>query len=1143
MKENKQVGKREYYSPRSNLWGSKVKMKKAFVLLLIVLGFLSFESAYSQTTIKGIVVDKEGEPLTGATVKVVNGKDKVAKGGENATYTNIDGEYSLSVLSQNYALEFSYIGYNTRVIPATNLTDLKRVVLDENSTLLDEVVITGMTKMDKRLFTGSSAHLQAGDIKIDGVAEISRSLEGRVAGVSVQNVSGTFGSAPKILIRGATSISGDSQPLWVVDGVIIDNIVEVSADQLASGDAETVLSSAVAGLNADDIETWDVLKDAAATSIYGAKAKSGVIVITTKRGKSGPSSISYTGEFSTRLIPSYSNFNIMNSQDQMSVYQEMEQKGWLNFSQTFRDRETGIYGKMYQLMNTYDPATGSFALQNTEYARNAYLREAEYRNTDWFKELFNHSIVQNHSVSISGGSDKTTYRTSASFMNDPGWYKDAGTNRYTVGLKVNHNISKNLEIELSPRVSYRKQKMPGTLGRTTNVVYGEVGREFDINPYQYALNASRALDPNETYTRNYAPFNIAHELDNNYMDQNLVDILTQGLLTWKPFKGFKASFLAAMNYQMASLEHNITDFANQAMAYRTMPDAVVRDNNSYLYKDPDLQYTLPISVLPYGGIYYRKDNKSLAYNYRASVDYSTTINDDHGVSLYASAETTSNDRDNSWFRGWGRQYSMGDIPAYAYQVFKKGQEDGTKYYEYTSGKERTEAFAASANYSYQGKYNLMVTGRYDGSNRLGKARSARWLPTWNLGAGWNLHEESFFADLRPALSHAKLFTSYGLTADRGSATNSQIIIKARTPWRPETSVQEPGLYISDLENSELTYEKKFEFNLGLELGFFNNRLNMDFQHFRRHMFDLIGRIDVMGIGGTLSKEANVAAMDSKGWEATITTKNIVTKDFKWNTSFIFSDVRSKITSLKNDQRVIDLISNTGKNFGLVGDPRRVVYSVPFAGLNEDGVPTFYNEKGEIGTYVYLQEKENIGYLKYEGSAEPTTSGSLGNLFNYKNFRLNVFITYSFGNKVRLDPVFRSYYTDFLSMPQEFKDRWILPGDENRTNIPVIISTRQSSENTGNNSLRYPYNIYNYSDVRVADGGFARMKEISLTYNVPKKLLTKASINNLSLKLQATNLFLLYSDSKLNGQDPEFNNSGGVAAPMAKQYTLTVSLGL
>jgi TonB-linked SusC/RagA family outer membrane protein len=1079
----------------------------------------------------GKITDVEGEALIGASIMV--------KGSQKATITNVEGTFQLSAVPSNGTLVVSYVGYQTKEVPVNGKSHLD-IVLEPDANTLQEVVVTGMTKIDKRLFTGSSAHLQAADVKLDGIAEVSRGLEGRVAGVSVMNVSGTFGATPKILIRGATSISGDSNPLWVVDGVIIENVVEVSADQIASGDAETILSSAVAGLNADDIETWDVLKDAAATSIYGAKAKSGVIVITTKKGKSGKSSINYTGEFSSRLIPSYSNFNIMNSQDQMSVYQEMEQKGWLNFSQTFRDKETGIYGKMYQLMNTYNPETGAFMLQNTEAVKNAYLRDAEYRNTDWFQELFNQSISQNHAVSLSGGNDKSNYRASMSIMDDPGWYKQSRARRYTIGLKVNHQISKTLEFEMAPRVAYRKQRSPGTMGRNTDVVYGEVGREFDINPYSYSLNASRTLDPQETYTRNYAPFNIFDELESNYMDYNLADITVQGQLTWKAFKGFDATLLAATNYQMASTEHNITDNANQAMAYRAMPDAVVRDNNPYLYKDPDYPYNLPITVLPYGGIYYRKDNKALSYQYRLSGNYTTTFNTDHILSIFGAVEMTAADKDMSWFRGWGRQYTKGDVPVYAYEVFKKGQQDGTQYFDYTPYHDRSASYSTSWNYSYKGKYNLMATARYDGSNRLGKSRSARWLPTWNVGAAWNVHEEAFFNKWKPTLSHLKLFTSYGLTADRGGATNSQIILRSRNAWRPEIGAQEPELYISSLENSELTYEKKYEWNVGLEAGFLNNRISTDIQHFRRHNFDLIGRIDVIGAGGSIQKQANVAAMDTRGWEITLNTKNIVSNDFRWTTTFIFSDLRLKIVDLKNDQRVIDLITNTGRNFGMVGDPHRVLYSVPFAGLSEDGFPTFYDEEGARVMNVYLQNREKLEFLKYEGSAEPTSFGSVGNIFNYKGFRLNVYVTYSYGNKLRLDRAFSRSYSDFTAMPKEFKNRWILPGDENYTHIPVIPTTRQTTDIS---DLRYAYNIYNYSDVRVADGGFVRMKELSLTYDVPKKWIARANFNNLSLKLQGTNLFLLYADSKLNGQDPEFNNSGGVAMPMAKQFTFTLSFGL
>ena len=228
------------------------------------------------------------------------------------------------------------------------------------------------------------------------------------------------------------------------------------------------------------------------------------------------------------------------------------------------------------------------------------------------------------------------------------------------------------------------------------------------------------------------------------------------------------------------------------------------------------------------------------------------------------------------------------------------------------------------------------------------------------------------------------------------------------------------------------------------------------------------------------------------------------------------------------------------NFGgrRVGYPVRSLFSIPFAGLDENGLPTFYNEAGEITTdNINFQERDKVDYLKYEGPTDPTVQGSLGNLFKYKGFTLNLFITYSFGNVVRLDPVFSATYNDLSSMTKEFKNRWMVPGDEKKTNVPVILSYAQY---TNNSQLRYGYNAYNYSDVRIAKGDFIRMKEISLQYDFPKNWIKP--LTNLSLKLQATNLFLIYADKKLNGQDPEFFRSGGVSAPVPKQFTATLKVG-
>ena len=349
------------------------------------------------------------------------------------------------------------------------------------------------------------------------------------------------------------------------------------------------------------------------------------------------------------------------------------------------------------------------------------------------------------------------------------------------------------------------------------------------------------------------------------------------------------------------------------------------------------------------------------------------------------------------------------------------------------------------------------------------------------------------------------------------------------------------LYIEDLANGDLTYEKKKEFNLGAEAGFLDNRINIALDAYKRDNFDLIGIINTQGIGGQVNKYGNIASMRSDGYEASLTTTNIRTKDFSWTTNFIYSHNSNKVTDLKTTARVIDLIRGTG--YAQEGYPVRGIFSIPFKGLNNEGLPTFLDQDGNISVSdVYFQESdpEKLSFLKYSGNADPTDLGSLGNVFNWKNFRLNIFITYSFGNVIRLDPVFSNVYNDLNSMPREFRNRWMVPGDEAITDIPVIASRVQ---NRNNQHLSVAYNAYNYSDARIARGDFIRMKEISLGYTFPSSLAEKLGLHDLSLKLQGTNLFLIYADKKLNGQDPEFFNTGGVAVPMPKQFTLTLKAGI
>jgi TonB-linked SusC/RagA family outer membrane protein len=1107
------------------------RVMKKFTLVLSCL-LLSIFVGFSQTgrTITGTVLEADtGEPAIGATI-MVRGMAGVG------TATDINGKFSLNVPAGGTHVVVSYINYQTQELPIEAVMNIR---MQPDAGMLQEVVITGIGgRVDRRMFTGATDQLDAASTMIGGIADASRSLAGLSAGVSVQNVSGTFGTAPRIRVRGATSIFGDSRPLWVVDGVVVEPLVEVSSDALSSGDPNTLISSAIAGLNADDIESFQILKDGSATSIYGARAMAGVIVITTKRGRAGHNTISYTGQFTHRLVPSYNQFNIMNSQDQMGIYQEMRDKGWLNFAETFRRSDSGVYGRMFHLINTYDPTTG-FGLQNTPAAMNAYLREAEMRNTDWFDLLFNRNIEQNHSITVSGGNEKTTYHTSLSVINDPGWTLQSKMERYTGNFRVTHNILRNLTLDMNSMGSYRQQRAPGTLGQATDPVSGEVRRDFDINPYSYALNSSRALDPNVFYTSNFAPFNILHELDNNFMDVKVTDLRFQGNLRWRPIRGLEIGGLASLSYASSTNEHHAMDNSNRALAFRAMDDATVIRDNPLLYEDPDRPLSLPISVLPEGGIYTRNDVARRSLDLRATLAYSTVISDIHHVDFHGGAEINDTERSRTNFIGWGLQYSMGEIPFFLHDYFKMIREDGASYYGVQRNVSRMAGFFGSATYSYDGRYTINLTGRYEGTNQMGRSRSARWLPTWNVGLRWNVHEERFFDSFPDAISNLTFRTSYSLTGSPVPpfVSNSFVVIRSTVPWRPFADIQEPALEIRSLENSELTYEKKHEFNFGLETGFFGDRISLGFDIFHRNNFDLIGMIQTQGVGGEITKYANVADMQSQGFEISLSTLNVRTKDFSWNTVLNFGLSQTKVTRLEAQTNAINLVAGTG--FTQEGFPVRSLFSFQFQGLDEYGVPTFLRENGTVSSYsdprINFQNRHNLSeYLKYEGPTDPPITGGFINNFGYKRFSLSVRLTYSFGNVVRLDPVFSSRYNDLTSHTREFKNRWMLPGDENYTAVPTIITERDYRTNR---DLTQSYNAYNFSDVRVAKGDFIRLADVSLTYQLPVENIE--AIHNLSLTLQGTNLLLLYADKKLNGQDPEFFRSGGVATPMPRQFTLTL----
>ncbi|MNK35971.1 TonB-dependent Receptor Plug Domain protein [compost metagenome] len=1094
-------------------------------------------NAKKEITVKGTVRDKkDGATMPGVSVR--------EKGATNAVSTNSRGEYQITV-KDNATLSFASIGYKTIEVTVAGKTVIN-VSLEEDSKELGEVniVSTGYQNLNKKLFTGAATALKGADVKQDGITDVSRMLEGRVAGVSVQNVSGTFGAAPKIRVRGATSITGENKPLWVVDGVILEDVVNISNEQLSSGDVSTLIGSSVAGINADDIESFNILKDAAATAQYGARAMNGVVVITTKKGRIGKPLISYTGNFSTYLKPTYDSYNIMNSSDQMSVYSELARKGWLNHSSASRAADGGVYTKMYQLINTYDATSGAFGLANTPEARNTFLSRYATANTDWFDVLFKNSLMQEHGISVSSGTDKSQLYISTSYLNDNGWAVGNNVERYTANVNALFNLSDKLTLNFITTGSIRNQKAPGTVGRVSNPVEGKYSRDFDINPFSYALNTSRTLtafDQNgnrESFTRNFANFNILDELDNNSLDLSMLDFKLQGGLGYKFAKNFKYDFLASMRYVKSGNEHKVRENANMANAYRANGDSYIQENNRFLFRDPAHPELQPVVVLPYGGFYNTNDDFLKSYMVRNSLEYDRNINEKHFINVYAFQEMRMADRQTRSMIGYGYQYDKGGVPFIDPNIVKQAVLNNLNYYSMNHRYDRFAAFMARAAYSYDGKYSFNATGRYDGSNQLGSSATARWLPTWNISGAWNIDKEKFFDNdrLTKILNRATIRATYGLTASLGSATNSALVLRNGSALRPYTSETESVMNIEYIENRDLTWEKQYETNIGVDLGFFKDKLNLTVDLYNRNGFDLISPLRTSGIGGQYLTTANYADMNSKGIEVTLSGPIIKTGDWNWRSNLNFGYNKNKVTKLSSPQNIFSLVTADGGP--QQGYPYRGLYSVDFTGLNHDtGIPEFINEKGEKSTDVYMQSLETK-YLKYEGPTDPKLTGGFYNSVSYKGFTLGSLFTFSAGNKIRLNPIFATSYSDLDALPNEFKDRWTLPGDELKTNIPSILDIEAAGKISGT----YPYNTYNYSTARVADGGFIRLKQISLSYALPAKFLKAIGANNASIGAVANNFWLIYSDKKLKGQDPEFFASGGVALPIPKQYTLSLKVG-
>jgi TonB-linked SusC/RagA family outer membrane protein len=1109
--------------------------KTVFNFLFLFSCIILSQEAYSQDKrITGTVVMKtDGLPLSAVSVGI--------KGSKLATFTDFEGKFSINA-STGQVITFSYQGFKTIEVVVGVKSEIK-ILMQEEISNLDEVVVTGFQKINRKLFTGSAATVKLEDVKLEGVADVSRALQGQVAGVEIENVSGTFGTAPVIRIRGNASINGVNRPLWVIDGVVLEDAVELSNSDITSGNLDAILSSSTAGINADDVEKFEILKDASATALYGARAMNGVIVIVTKRGKKGRPTINFSTGLTTRSKPTYSQFNFLTSGDELGVYQELYEKGWINLPGSNQAANHGVFSDMFYRIANNQLDWGPVGTPNY-----AYLNRYAKANTNWFDVLFKDSFSYTTNFSISSGSEKAKYRASISSISDEGQTIADKAKNYTANLNADFDLNDKFTLGFKLTGNVRDQRVASSQNREFNALTGVYERNFDINPFNYALYTSRSLTPYnqdgslQYFRRNYAPFNIIHEVDNNYVNLNLIDLSFQTDLKWKIHKDVSFNTAIQGRWYASKSIANIRETSNQAEAYRA-DSPLIRNQNVFLFRDPSQPNLEPFSVLPNGGFRNTNDNTLLNLYMRNSLEYSHTFNDVHNVNALFGQEIRSSNRTRENYEGWGYSFDKGGLVLSDPNFIKFLDSKGLDYFRVEETRNRAWGTFVNAGYSYDSKYIINGTFTYFGDNRTGKSKTARYLPTWNISGAWNIHKESFMQKAN-WVNLLKLKSTYGLSGSNPFNASAGLIVFGAEPLRPEAPEREISLLIDQLENGELTFEKLYEWNIGLESSFFKNRFGIELEYYNRKSKDLIGFVQTNGVGGQGQKLGNIGNLDRKGYEITLRTVNLNTTNFKWSSNFNFSFSKSEITNWEARDRIGDAIGRNGGD--IIGFPVKSLFSIPFAGLDANGVPTFYGENGEIIQTINLQERENIlKFIKYEGPTEPTLFGGFNNTFSYKNLDVTVGFAYRGGNKIRLDDFYRNTsnnrgaeFDDYSSLPGELINRWSLPGDENITNIPSIPSRIVSARLDGQGLN--PYELYNKSNLRVADGDFVRLKNIKLTYRLPKSLIDQINIKSASMSISAHNLFLLYSDKKLNGIDPEFYQAGGVSLPLTRSYTFTLN---
>ena len=1085
--------------------------------------------------LSGVVTDEKGHSLPGVTVSV----KKINLG----TATDKDGKYKLVFPKmEKLVIVFSFIGMETVEVKYTG-KDTINVVMKESVAELEEVLVqTGYQTIDPRKNTSAITTIRAEDVITPGLQTIDQMLEGNVPGMVFMQNTGQIGAAPRLRVRGTSTVLGSQEPLWVIDGIVQENPVNVDPSDINDLDFVNLLGNAISGLNPEDIEQIDVLKDASATAIYGARAGNGVIVITTKKGKAGPPTLSYSVSGTYTRRPYYTDraVNVMNSEER------------IDFSRELISKQT-VY-PMIQTWVGYEDAI-----------RKYYSGKISFE--EFQKEVGYYERVR---------TDKTKYYASVGYNDVKGAMRREKNKLYSVSLKVDvaHNRF-DLHFDLKGNVGEKKYT-PSDVGVT-----------------EYAYNTTRAL-PAYTETGDYwyyarvggevsdyyQLFNVLNEVENSTQDIDSHGMTFTGTLGYRIFEPLKLAL--TLSYSLDDTQQDIwhgEDSYYSRKLKSTQPDGT--DNIIY-------------NKLPVGGELQEKHTRRNAYTLRGQLNFNKylDVSQNHLIVAALGGEMSSNK-----YKGLEQTY-RGFLKDRGLQM---AEIDLKKYTGYANWLQTAEAKGVrsdqltnmisgyfTVSYSYKDYGTLNFNTRVDASNKFGSRANDKFLPIWSVSGRINLKES--FLERVNGVNTLALRASFGYQGNMLDSETVETVIKRGTH---DQYFNEYASTIYKYPNPLLKWEKISSVNTTLDFAFFKNKIRGSVSYYYKKTRDAFLNKRISEINGTNAYVVNKGTLTNRGLELALNFTPINTfsggsKDgFRWNFDPQFGQVINKlinkaINSGKNqslrDEDNITYIDYLNGRVEVVGRPLNSFFSYRFAGLDPtDGRPMFsgteinymvngeevLDEDGKAITnksrYANMtKEQVFLEVMDYSGCRVPKLQGGIRNTFSYKGVTLAINLSYSVGSKIRLLKMYPNVAKEngtlapqpMENVRREFLKRWKSPGDELHTNVPGIISDTEFVKSLTNGWWRKEtysfgtnvWQMYDYSDIRVVSGNYLKIQSMSLRYNVPQKWCNRLFLKSAYVSLSGTNLYT-FSAKALKGQDPSTQTGSSTKIVQSVRPTYSFSLNV